>query len=174
MSTPRLVPISSDHVPGIEQLLTDPDALRFTPIPDPPPAGFAREWFERYQAGEADGTRRMWAVLDEDETFLGLGVAPRIDTMTRTVELGYMILPEARGRGVATSVLRQLTDWALGEQGMLRIQLLISAGNHGSKGVAARCGYLYEGTMRSTHLKQDRRDDTDLWSLLPTDPRPNG
>jgi hypothetical protein len=33
-----------------------------------------------------------------------------------------------------------------------------------------RASYRYEGTLRSLHLKQDVRDDTEIWSRLPDDP----
>jgi RimJ/RimL family protein N-acetyltransferase len=54
----------------------------------------------------------------------------------------------------------------------LRLELLISVGNVGSKRVAERCGYRCEGVLRSLFLKQDIRDDTEIWSRLPTDPAP--
>ena len=40
----------------------------------------------------------------------------------------------------------------------------------GWKRVATRAAYHYEGTLRSLHLKQDVRDDTEIWSRLPDDP----
>jgi RimJ/RimL family protein N-acetyltransferase len=36
--------------------------------------------------------------------------------------------------------------------------------------VAERCGYVHEGTLRSSHLKQGIRIDAELWSRLPADP----
>jgi hypothetical protein len=36
--------------------------------------------------------------------------------------------------------------------------------------MAARCGYVREGVMRSLHLKQGIRIDAALWSKLPADP----
>ena len=65
--------------------------------------------------------------------------------------------------------MRQLTDWAFAELGMLRLELMISVENAGSKKVAERCGYLREGVLRSLHFKQDRREDTEIWSRLATD-----
>ena len=64
----------------------------------------------------------------------------RIDRETLTAELGYTIAPEARGRGVATKALRQVTEWAFAELGLIRIELLISVENAASKKVAERCG----------------------------------
>jgi [ribosomal protein S5]-alanine N-acetyltransferase len=74
----------------------------------------------------------------------------------------------ARGRGVASEMLRQLTAWAV-EQGAERIYLIINVENVASEGVAARCGYTREGVMRSIHLKQGMRTNASLWSRLPSD-----
>jgi RimJ/RimL family protein N-acetyltransferase len=55
---------------------------------------------------------------------------------------------------------------------MLRLELLISPENPASRRVAERCGYVQDGTLRSLHFKQGLREDTELWSRLPSDPAP--
>jgi RimJ/RimL family protein N-acetyltransferase len=70
---------------------------------------------------------------------------------------------------VATEALRQLTAWAFEEQGLIRLQLLISVSNEASKRVAQRCGYQLEGVLRGMYVKQDQREDTESWSRLVTD-----
>src|SRR5215470_10939614 len=119
-----LVPFGEEHLVGVEEMLDDPDVLRFTRIPEPIPPGFARTWFDRYAGARGDGSREAFAIVEDGE-FLGLALAPQIDRKTRTAELGYVVAPAARGRGVATEALRQLTDWAF-ELGMLRLELMIS------------------------------------------------
>jgi RimJ/RimL family protein N-acetyltransferase len=52
---------------------------------------------------------------------------------------------------------------------MLRLELLISVDNAASKKVAERCGYLQEGVLRSLYVKPGVREDTEIWSRLPTD-----
>jgi RimJ/RimL family protein N-acetyltransferase len=96
-------------------------------------------------------------------------MAPEIDRNARTLELGYVVAPAARGRGVATAALRALTDWAFLAEDALRIELLISVQNAASKRVAQRCGYVREGVLRSVYFKQDLSDDIEIWSRLPSD-----
>jgi RimJ/RimL family protein N-acetyltransferase len=76
----------------------------------------------------------------------------------------------ARGRGVATSALRELTTWAFTELGMVRLELLIDVDNPGSQRVAENCGYTLEGVLRSVYVKPGRRTDTQIWSRLASDP----
>jgi RimJ/RimL family protein N-acetyltransferase len=168
----RLEPLGARHLDDLDALAHDPEVLRFTRVPEPPPPGFARSWLARYETGRRDGTAEGFAALDEQGTFLGLALAPDIDADARQLELGYIVAPAARGRGVATALLSRLTDWAFAETGALRAYLLIETGNAASQRVAERCGYVREGVLRSVHLKQDKRVDLSIWSRLPSDPAP--
>ena len=165
-----LRPLAAEHLDDVTALFDDPDVLRFTRLPVPPPAGYAREWLERYEAGRLDGTREAFATLDDDGRFVGLALAVDIDREGREAELGYITAPAARGRGVATAMLDELTRWAFDELGALRVTLIIDVENRASSRVAERCGYVLEGVMRSSYLKDDVRVDAGLWSRLPTDP----
>ena len=133
------------------------------------PPDFARTWLARYVEGRRDGTREAFAIVDDEGGFLGLALVPQIDRETRTAELGYVVAPAARGRGVASEALRQLSAWAVAELGIFRLELLISVDNAASKRVAEKCGYVREGVLRSFHVKQDVREDTEIWSRLASD-----
>jgi len=153
----------------VRGLVDDAETLRFTRVPQPPPDGFAEIWIARYVDGRKDGSCEGFAIVDADGTFLGLALAPAMALEPEwTAELGYAVAEAARGRGVASEALRRLTDWAFA-QGILRAELIISPDNEGSKRVAERAGYTYEGTLRSKHFKQGRREDQEVWSRLPTD-----
>lgn len=166
----RLEQLARPHLEALAALVQDEDARRYMRIPEPLPPGFVEAWLEGYDEGRAAGTKEGFAIVDaEDGSFLGIAVAPRIEAEARTAELGYAVAAAARGRGVATEGLRLLTDWALSELGALRLELLISTGNEASKRVAAACGYVREGVLRSLYFKQGLRHDTEIWSLLPSD-----
>jgi RimJ/RimL family protein N-acetyltransferase len=171
MSAVVLAPLTPSDLGAVETLVTDGDVLRFTRVPDPPPAGFVQFWYGTYEEGRREGTREVFAIVDSPSgEFLGIAVAPQIDRATRTAELGYVVAPAARGRGVASEALRRLTEWAFSDLGMERVELLISVENESSKRVAARCGYVHEGVLRSRHFKGNLREDTEIWSRLPSDP----
>jgi RimJ/RimL family protein N-acetyltransferase len=171
MPTVRLEPLGESHLDALAQLVADEDVLRFTRIPVPPPANFPQAWVDSYEQGRRDGTREAFAIVEAGSVgFLGVAVVPRIDRETRTAELGYVVVPEARGRGVATEALSLLTQWAFSQLDAVRLELMISADNEASKRVAARCGYVREGVLRSLYFKQGLREDTEIWSRLASDP----
>lgn len=71
-------------------------------------------------------------------------------------EIGYLIAPWARGRGVATAVTTALARWAFA-QGVRRVEVLAAAENLASQRVALAAGFRREGVRRSA---EDRRDGT--------------
>lgn len=165
--------LAATDVDDVTELIADATTLRFTRVPEPPPEGFAQSWYERYEQGRGSRSKEAFAIVGDDGAFLGLALAPAIDDEAADAELGYIVAAHARGRGVASEALRQLTDWAFEERGIQRAYLLIDVDNAASGKVAERAGYRLEGVMRSTYLKQGRRGDTQLWARLVSDPAPN-
>ncbi len=165
----RLEPLSAEHIEGLDALAQDPDVQLNTYVPSQPTAGFGRTWLERYEQGREDGTRAGFAIMDaEDGSFLGIAVAVRIDDEASEAELGYILAPEARGRGAATEGLRQLTEWGFA-RGLQRLELRVDGPNEASKRVAERCGYTLEGVLRSVYFKEGRRSNLFIYSRLPDD-----
>jgi RimJ/RimL family protein N-acetyltransferase len=167
----RLVQFAERHLPAFEAMLDDADVKRFTRLPVPTPPGFPRTWLARYEEGRRDGTSEAFAIEDASGEFLGCVMAFGIEADAQTGELGYMVAPAARGRGVATTALRLLTEWGFSERGLLRLELMISVSNDASKVVAERAGYVREGVLRSLYVKEGVREDHELWSRLASDER---
>jgi RimJ/RimL family protein N-acetyltransferase len=166
----RLEKLSDAHLAGLASLLEDPDVLENTRVPEPTPQGFERDWLQAYKDGDADGTRDGFAIEDAvTGEFLGIAGLVAIEAKESQAEIGYIVAREARGRGIATRALRIVTDYALGEVGLARVQLLIGSENTPSIRVAERCGYHREGVLRSLHVKPGRRADMVVYSRLPGD-----
>ena len=166
----RLERFGEEHLEAFARMIHDPLIQRFTTFPSPPPPRFPRDWLDKYEAGRRDGTREVFAVVPpEGGELLGVAVAFGVDREQGHAELGYVVAPEARGRGVATEALRWLTRWAFDELGMFRLQLVIGVDNEASRRVAAKCGYVYEGTLRGMYAGPGRRGDGEMWSRLVTD-----
>jgi RimJ/RimL family protein N-acetyltransferase len=166
----HLVPFTASHLDAFAALAADPDTVRFTRFPDPPRADFPAEWLARYERGRRDGTREAFAVLDAGGAFAGLALAVEIDREAAEAELGYVVAPAARGRGIATAAVALLTRWAFDERRLERVTLLIDHENGASRTVAERCGYVLDGTLRNVHMKPGVRSDCLVFSRLPSDP----
>jgi RimJ/RimL family protein N-acetyltransferase len=162
----RLEPLDDRFVPEFERLAKDPEVVRFTRVPSVREDGFASGWVDRYISGWDDGSRAGFAVLSSDDAFLGMVGIVDLDLAGRQGEIGYMVAPAARGRGVAGRALRLVSAWALGPLGLERVELRISSDNEPSLRVAERLGFVREGVLRSLHLKDDVRSDVVIYSML--------
>lgn len=73
---------------------------------------------------------------------------------THQAEIGYWVLPSRRRSGVCTEAVVALTEIALRPQsrggfGIRRLEIVCSADNPASAGVARKAGYDHEATLKS-------------------------
>jgi [ribosomal protein S5]-alanine N-acetyltransferase len=169
--TIRLDPLDARYAGDFERLVADPGIVENTRVPGQAPPGFAATWVGRYEEGWRDGSRAGFAIVSLGGEFLGMAAIVDLDLDARQGEIGYLVVEEARGQGTAGRALRLVTDWALGDLGLARVELLIDVENAPSIRVAERAGYRREGVLRSLHLEGNRRADMAVYSLLPGDPR---
>lgn len=166
--TIRLEQLGAQHLEGLADLGRDPDVQQFTYVPSPWVEGFEHTWLERYD--QPDGRRAGFAIIDDgDGQFLGMAALVSVDVEGRQGEAGYIVAPHARGRGIASRALTLLTEWALQELGLERVELRITVENAPSLRVAEKCGFVREGVLRSVHLKQGQRSDVAVYSRLAGD-----
>jgi RimJ/RimL family protein N-acetyltransferase len=165
----RLVPLTPTHEPALASLVRDEEVRTYTRVPTDPGAEFVATWLGTYVEGWRDGSRAGFAIETHMGEFLGIGLFVRLEREARQGEIGYVVGPAARGKGVATRALRLLTDWGFSELGLERIELWIDTANPGSERVAERVGYVREGVLRSYWFKEDIRRDFGVWSRLRTD-----
>ena len=98
---------------------------------------------------------------------IGGGTLHHLDAERAIVEIGYWLLPHARGRGTATRIARMLAEHAFG-LGVRRVAAYVNVGNVASERVLRRAGFTREGVVRSMPKPGGvRRVDKTLWSLLP-------
>jgi RimJ/RimL family protein N-acetyltransferase len=88
-----------------------------------------------------------------------------LDAERSIVEIGYWVLPHARGRGFGTRIARLLAEHAFG-LGVERVAAYVNVGNVASERVLERAGYTREGVVRSMPVPSGRRVDKTLFSLL--------
>ena len=175
----RLSVPTVDDVDQIAGICTDPEIAAWTTVPSP----YSRADAEGFvtgmvPAGWENEDNFTWAVRepgDHDGPVLGMvGISCEGDPGTeRAGELGYWSAPAARGRGLTTEAARLVVDWALDPEGLglVRAHWMAYVGNWGSRRVAWRLGFRYEGTLRRFAVQRGVRRDAWVGSLLPEDPR---
>jgi RimJ/RimL family protein N-acetyltransferase len=164
-----LEPLTQSDVPELARLVDDPEIIRFTRVPSGADETFVLGWIGNYERGWQDGSRAGFAVRDRDGAFLGFAALVELDLEHHEGELGYMVAPAARGKGVASRAVELLTRWSFDELELLRVELRIDVENTASARVAERSGYQREGVLRNVYFKEGARCDLAVWSRLSQD-----
>ncbi|MDF3300516.1 GNAT family N-acetyltransferase [Streptomyces tropicalis] len=170
-------PASDADVDAFLRGVTDREFARWntplTPITD---RATAREALRTRGEQAAAGTAVPFLIAEaEDGPAVGhLGVNEIRRVFGRAI-VGYWVLPEARGRGVATRALDLAARWSFDALGLHRLELGHAVGHAASCTIAERCGFRYEGTLRGEMFEEGRRDafrDAHLHARLAADPVP--
>jgi RimJ/RimL family protein N-acetyltransferase len=155
----------------------DPEFRRWnTPLKPWTDLGGARETLRARARDAAEGGSASFRITDEASgAVLGHIGVNEINRPLKLARVGYWVLPEARGRGVATRALLLASRWAFAELGLYRLELGHAVGHDASCRIAERCGYAHEGTMRGAMFEAGRHDafrDAHLHARLATDEEP--
>jgi RimJ/RimL family protein N-acetyltransferase len=161
--------LRDDDAPAIAAACRDPTIVQFTFMPDSLTEEDARTWIDN-KVGRW-GSDCCFAITDSQSDDLVGTAGMAVYDAFQTGELYYWVLPPARGRGVASTAVSLICDWAFAHQ-LERLFLLVHPENEASHRVAARCGFTREGTLRAYERVKGRRPDLVSWSLLPNDQRP--
>lgn len=87
----------------------------------------------------------QWAIIcREGGAFVGEAGLYHLDN-TDQVEVGYRLLPEYWGLGIATEVARALVDYGFERMGLKRIVAVTYPDNAASRRVLEKAGLRYEG-----------------------------
>jgi len=154
-------------VDAIHAACQDPAIVRFTRVPFPysrlHAQAFVRNAQHELRAGS--GVHLVAADVDTDDLVGVVGLV--LDHPRRSGEVGYWVVPEARGRQVARRGVRLMVAWALPEFGLQRVQLMADERNLASQRVAEHCGFRREGVLRSYEDRLGDRIDYVMFSVLP-------
>lgn len=164
----RLVKPEPRHVEGWWRWRTDPASRRFMALP----AGDLAEWAEKLAKAKTDMSDRSgelyrW-MAEDDGVPVGSVTLAYVDWNHLFAELGYVIAPEARGKGYGRAMASAAL--ALGFAGGLeRVTAYICTDNPASIGLAESLGFQREGLLRRHAIIEGERRDHYLYGLLRED-----
>jgi [ribosomal protein S5]-alanine N-acetyltransferase len=125
-------------------------------------------WIDAELRAWKDESSASWAIADVDSQRVLGRVALHPSLGDGWAEVSYWVLPDARGRGLATAAAAVATRWAH-ELGIHRVQLEHSIHNERSGRVAVKAGFREEGIRRGGGLHLDGWHDMRHYSHLSTD-----
>ena len=97
-----------------------------------------------------------WFAIDVGGEAVGMiGVHLAQGPFRLSGELGYWIGEPYWGRGIATEAVRGFTDYAMAQYQLCRIFAFLFESNPTSMRVLEKCGYVKEGVLRQSLVKED-------------------
>lgn len=154
---PTLRGWDASDLPLLERASEDAYVALIERLPVPFDSGRAREWL---------ATRREtdWAVVEDGEAVGGAGYALR--HVPGLAEVGYWIVAERRGAGLATAAVELVVERAFAA-GIERLQATVEPWNVASQRVLEKTGFECEGLLRGYARHGDGpRHDVCLYGRL--------
>lgn len=161
LETRRLVlrDVRDGDVDDLFRMLSDPRVVEFD------------NWQPMKKRSEADRVARWmaslwpkragvgWAILTGDGRFCGSIRYNWLNKRWRHGEIGYELLPEMWGKGIASEAVRAVIAFGHGPYGLHRIEAWTLPGNPASDRVLEKNGFAFEGLARGkAHFKGAYRD----------------
>ena len=161
-----LRPYRSDDLDDLVRELADPAIPRWTNVPPDYGRREGRSFLGQTEAQRLAGRALTLAIGDPLEGAVGL---TDVDWRERRAEVGYWVAASRRGRGMASLAVRLLSDWALSQAGLERLDLYANPANKASQRVAEKAGYTREGLLRELRYRQGERETLYVFSRLASD-----
>jgi isopropylmalate/homocitrate/citramalate synthase/GNAT superfamily N-acetyltransferase len=171
----RVRPLTVDDVDEMLRGLTDRQLVRDAGMPSHEHTHDSiREHIARLRPAQLrSGDAAEFAIADaKTDAFLGSVMLHGFRWWAAQAEIGYWVLPEARGRGIATRAVSLLTRWAVDELGLNRIEAYVPVDNEPSLRTIARSGFTQEGIARGVFDNQRGALDLAQYALLRIDLEP--
>lgn len=106
----------------------------------------------------------VWAIAVDDEAVGGIGLQFGHDIERVSAEIGYWLGQDYWGRGLATAALRSVTAHAFATFDLTRIFAVPFETNAGSIRVLEKAGYLLEGRLLRSAIKDGVIRDQRLYA----------
>src|SRR5262245_36945866 len=169
----RLRPPTPDDAPNMFRLHADPELHLITDDEPflPRHVGQVRARLEKQVTEPPDGHTAVSLVAGTvgGVTLLGRVALWGTTPSNRYAHLGISLLPEARGQGYGTEVIRLLCRYGFRNRNLHRLELEMLASNTAMRRTAEACGFTHEGTQREREDDGDGFADIVIYGLLRRD-----
>jgi [ribosomal protein S5]-alanine N-acetyltransferase len=160
-------PRADDAAPYAAAFRDDRDLGRLVGIERDPDEAEVLEGIEGNRERAAQGTGVLLSIADaSSDEFLGLVILHSFAWQHRRCEVGFWLVPGARGRGLGARSVALAVSWAFDEFDLLRVELTTTPDNAAVTALAARLGFTREGVLRRRNFERGQRVDIVWFGVL--------
>jgi RimJ/RimL family protein N-acetyltransferase len=132
-----------------------------------PTENSVRRFIARQPGLRARGEFLGLAVSDASKRpFLGHVMLHTLAWRHRRAEVGYWLVPSARGQGIGRTAVSLLVEWAFEELELDRVEITTTPDNAAARALARSLGFTQEGVLASRNLERGRRVDVVILARL--------
>jgi len=132
-------------------------------FPHPYTRNHAVSFIRRVQASQPETT---FCIEVDGEPAGSIGFMLQQDVERVSAEIGYWLGEPFWGRGVCTEALKAMTGHAIASHGLTRLFALPFASNLASCRVLEKAGYVLEGHLRRSAIKDGQIRDQKLYGFI--------
>lgn len=154
---------------------SDPNVTRFLTWSPHPDMEYTKEYLQYIANHYKLGDFYDWAViLREENKMIGTCGFTRFHMHHDCGEVGYVINPAYRGRGIACEAVQTVMRFGFSNLGLHRIEAKYMDGNEASRRVMEKVGMTFEGMRRDEMLIKGSYRNIGVCSILREDAQKNG
>ena len=101
-----------------------------------------------------------------NDEFTGCIGLQNISKMDNRCEIGYWLSKKYNGKGIMTSAVKAILEYAFNELNFHKVSILCAPLNHKSNAIIKRCGLELEAVLRENELLNGKYIDSNLYSVL--------
>lgn len=157
-----LRPLRARDADALHAAYGDEDSMRYMPHAHYDSIDQTRAKIAGIVAGVS--ASRTWAITSDGGECLGWALLHK--ETTAQIELGYVLVPAARGRGLAKAAGLALLRHAFVDLGKNRVEAVLDPRNLASAAVLRALGFTLEGVRRQGFARADGFVDNAIYGLL--------
>lgn len=161
--------VEAADIKNIHKGLSDPEITKYYDVHFPTLEA-TEEQMTWYNDLKKNGTGIWWGIYgNNDNLFKGACGYNGLDKEHQKAEIGLWLLKEYWGKGILREVMPTLFDYGFTQLELNRIEGFVINDNAKCKSALEKINFTYEGTMRESEIKNGKRLNIDIYSILKRD-----
>lgn len=159
--------ITTQDVNEVFEMRSNPETMKYIPRPLVTSTEEALAHIKMIQDKIETNEGINWAItLKGSSKLLGIIGHYRIKWEHYRSEIGYMLLPEAQGKGIITEAIKLIVDYGFNQMKMHSLEAIIDPENNASARVLEKNGFVKEAHLVENEYYNGKFIDTVIYSLL--------
>jgi len=159
-----LKPWNINYLESLVRHANNPNIAKF--MTDGFPHPYTKENGEKFiEMASTSNPCNVFAIILNDEAVGGIGIHLQTDIMRKNAELGYWLSEEHWGKGIITSAIKEMIEYAFKTFDITRIYARPFGNNFASQKVLQKAGLQLEARLKNTIYKNNEFQDELIYSI---------